>query len=94
VGLFTYDGDGGLLGKLTIRLNDVINGPTTMTANYQGSYTVNADCTFKETWNNLAGGFALHEATITDGGSGFVFLVTNLPNIVSGEAHRVDDDKH
>ena len=60
VGLFTYDGDGGLLGKLTIRLNDVTNGPTTMIANYQGSYIVNADCTFKETWNNLAGGFALH----------------------------------
>src|SRR5262249_4986646 len=83
VGLFTYDGRGGLFGKLTIRLNDVMNGPTTLNANYQGSYTVNSNCTFQETWNNLAGGFALHEATITDSGAGFVFLVTNLPNIVS-----------
>ena len=88
VGLFTYDGRGGLVGKLTIRLNDVMNGPTTLTANYQGTYVVNANCTFQETWNNLAGGFALHEATITDSGAGFVFIVTNLPNIVSGEARR------
>jgi hypothetical protein len=91
VGLFTYDGrGGGLFGKLTIRLNDIANGPTTVNANYQGSYTVNANCTFQETWINLAsGGFALHEATITDSGAGFVFVVTNLPNIVSGEGRRV-----
>jgi len=89
VGLFTYDGRGGLFGRLTIRLNDIANGPTTSIANYQGTYTVNANCTFEETWVNLAGGFALHEATITDSGAGFVFLVTNLPNIVSGEGRRV-----
>src|SRR5215471_2568805 len=46
VGLFSYDGRGGLVGKLTIRLNDVMNGPTTLTANYQGTYVVNANCTF------------------------------------------------
>ena len=88
VGLFTYDGRGGLTGKLTIRLNDVTNGPTTLIANYQGSYTVNANCSFQETWNNLAGGSALHDAVITDSGAGFVFIVTNLPNVVSGEARR------
>jgi len=89
LGLFTYDGSGGLFGKLTIRLNDIASGPTTLIANYKGTYTVNANCTFEETWVNLAGGFALHEATITDSGAGFVFLVTNLPNIVSGEGRRV-----
>ena len=89
VGLFTYDGRGGLLGKLTIRLNDITNGPTTLNSNYSGTYTVNPNCTFQETWNNLAGGFALHDATITDSGAGFDFIVLNLPNIVSGEGRRV-----
>ncbi len=95
VGLFTYDGKGGLTGKLTIRVNDSVTGPRTTIANYQGTYTVNTNCTFQETWVNLAGGFALHDATVTDSGAGFVFIVTNLPNIVSGEARRaqIADDR-
>jgi len=88
VGLFSYDGRGGLLGQLTIRLNDITNGPTTLNSNYSGSYTVNSNCTFQETWVNLAGGMALHDAIITDGGAGFDFIVTNI-NIVSGEGRRV-----
>jgi hypothetical protein len=92
VGLFTFDGQGGLKGDITLRRNDS-GGPTTSTANYLGSYTVNANCTFEDIWNNLAGGIAIHEATITDHGAGFVILNTSAgPTVVSGEGRRVDGD--
>jgi hypothetical protein len=90
-GLFRYDGNGQLAGSLTLRLTDLVNGPSTSSFNYLGTYAVNANCTFQEVIVKQAnGGSNNHSATITDSGAGFFFLVTTTgPTVVSGEARRV-----
>src|SRR5262249_33565391 len=89
-GLFTYDGKGQLVGNLTLRVTDLVNGPATSSFAYLGNYQVNADCTFQEEIVNQSnGGSNVHSATINDNGGGFFFVVTTTgPTVVSGDGRK------
>jgi len=55
---------------------------------YGGTYSVNADCSFEETWINLSvGGSSTHDGDIFDHGRGFFFvnITAGQPTVVSGE---------
>jgi hypothetical protein len=91
VGAFTYDGMGQLSGNLTIRRNSQTGAETLSKVQYTGSYSVNADCSFDETWT-LAGttSSSVHDADIVDNGTGFVFvnITPGQPTVVSGTGRK------
>ena len=85
VGRFTFDGKGGLTGKLFVRINSN-NVVLTIT----GMYSVAPDCTVSDTWNASNGSVSTHESVIVDEGKGY-FILNNTsgdPSVISGEARK------
>ena len=91
VGAFTYDGFGQLAGTLTIRTNSPSGATTASRVAYTGTYSVNADCSFEETWTNLSNGTSsIHDGEIFDHSRGFLFvnITAGQPTVVSGVGHK------
>lgn len=87
IGAFTYDGFGQLRGTLTIRTNSASGATTASRVPYTGTYSVNADCSFEETWTNLLNGTSsIHDGEVFDHGRGFFFvnITPGQPTVVSG----------
>ena len=85
VGRFTFDGKGGLTGKLFVRINSN-NAVLTIT----GMYSVAPDCTVSDTWNASNGSVTTHESVIVNQGKGYFILnnTTGDPSVISGEARK------
>jgi len=89
VGIAQYDGGGQLTASLTQRVNGAA-GPTTVSNQFTGTYSVNPDCTVEDVWHNVAtGGSSTHESTITDHGRGFFLIATSGTGVVTAEARKV-----
>jgi hypothetical protein len=81
VGLFTFDGKGGLTGKLFVRANGNNFAPPEFT----GTYSVNPDCTVSDSW-----GGSTHVSVIVNGGKEYFILNNTLGegDTISGEAKK------
>jgi len=84
VGRFTFDGKGGLAGKLFVRV-----GGNNVSVTITGTYSVSSDCTVSDVWN-ASGSISTHESVIVDEGKEY-FIVNNTSgdgSVISGEAKR------
>jgi hypothetical protein len=89
VGVVHYDGIGQLTASLTQRVNGAA-GPTTVSTQFIGTYSVNPDCTVEDVWQNVAnGGTSTHLSAITDHGRGFFLIATSGSGVVTAEARKV-----
>src|SRR5712691_1398847 len=84
VGRFVFDGNGGLTGKLFIRVPGTNIGPLEFT----GTYSVSPDCTVTDNWLG-----STHVSVIVDQGKGY-FIMNVSPSTAAedtlnnGEARR------
>jgi len=97
VGIVEYDGGGQLTASLTQRVNGAA-GPTTVSNQFTGTYSVNPDCTVEDVWRNVAtGATSTHQSAITDHGRGFFIIGTSGTGILTAEGRKVfpgDDDRN
>ena len=87
IGRFVFDGNGGLTGKLFIRVPGTNIGPV----EFPGTYSVNPDCTVTDTWGPPIN--STHVSAIVDQGKGY-FIMNVSPStpaadtLNNGEARR------
>jgi len=81
VGRFTFDGKGGLIGKLFVR----VNGNNFAPPEFTGTYSVNPDCTVSDSW-----GGSTHVSVIVNEGKEYFILNNTLGegDTISGEAKK------
>jgi hypothetical protein len=75
VGRFVFDGNGGLAGKLFIRVPGKLLGP----AEIAGTYSVGPDCIMTDDW----GGGNVHISSIVDQGKGYFIMNTPGPTEIA-----------
>jgi hypothetical protein len=76
VGRFVFDGNGGLTGKLFIRVPGTNIGPLEFT----GTYSVNPDCTVTDNWLD-----STHVSVIVDQGKGY-FIMNVSPSTAAEDS--------
>ena len=90
VGIATYDGKGKVSGKSTIS----INGTILKDVPFEGTYTLNADCTgtIFGTLGNL--NLSLH-FVLVDGGREIYFIIASIPRslVVYGVRKKISQDE-
>jgi hypothetical protein len=77
VGRFVFDGNGGLTGKLFVRVPGTNIGPLEIT----GTYSVTPDCFVHDDW----GGGNVHVSAIVDGGKGY-FIMNVSPSTAAEDS--------
>src|SRR5215472_5888580 len=87
IGRFVFDGNGGLTGKLFIRVPGTNVGPLEFT----GTYSVSQDCTVTDTWGPPIN--STHVSVIVDEGKGYFIMNVSPSTAVqdslnNGEARR------
>ena len=75
VGRFVFDGNGGLTGKLFIRVPGTNIGPLEFT----GTYSVSPDCTVTDNWLD-----STHVSVIVDQGKGY-FIMNVSPSTAAAD---------
>jgi hypothetical protein len=78
VGRFVFDGNGGLVGKLFIRVPGKLIGPVEFT----GTYSVGPDCIMTDDW----GGGNVHISAIVEQGKGYFIMNTPGPTEIANPA--------
>jgi hypothetical protein len=78
VGRFVFDGNGGLAGKLFIRVPGQLIGPVEFT----GTYSVGPDCIMTDDW----GGGNVHISAIVEQGKGYFIMNTPGPTEIANPA--------
>jgi hypothetical protein len=87
IGRFVFDGNGGLTGKLFIRVPGTNIGPV----EFPGTYSVSPDCIVTDTWGPPIN--STHVSAIVDQGKGY-FIMNVSPStpeadtLNNGEARR------
>jgi hypothetical protein len=87
IGRFVFDGNGGLTGKLYIRVPGTNIGPV----EFPGTYSVSPDCIVTDTWGPPIN--STHVSAIVDQGKGY-FIMNVSPStpeadtLNNGEARR------
>jgi hypothetical protein len=87
IGRFVFDGNGGLTGKLFIRVPGTNIGPV----EFPGTYSVSPDCIVTDTWEPPIN--STHVSAIVDQGKGY-FIMNVSPStpeadtLNNGEARR------
>ena len=76
IGRFVFDGNGGLTGKLFIRVPGTNIGPLEFT----GTYSVAQDCTVTDNWLN-----STHVSVIVDQGKGY-FIMNVSPSTAAEDS--------
>src|ERR1700739_1095831 len=76
IGRFVFDGNGGLAGKLFIRVPGTDIGPLEFT----GTYSVNPDCTVTDNWLD-----STHVSVIVDQGKGY-FIMNVSPSTAAEDS--------
>jgi hypothetical protein len=84
VGRFTFDGNGGLTGKLFVR----VAGNNLEPPAFSGTYSVGSDCTVTDTWGPPIN--STHISVIVNHGKGYVILNNTVGSgdTISGEAKK------
>ncbi len=84
VGRFTFDGKGGLMGKLFVR----VNGNNMMPPVFTGTYSVSPDCTVTDNWGAPIN--STHVSVIVNEGKGYLILnnTSGSGDTISGEATK------
>ncbi len=77
VGRFVFDGNGGLAGKLFVRVPGTNIGPLEIT----GTYSVSPDCIVTDDW----GGGNVHISVIFDNGKGY-FIMNVSPSTAAEDS--------
>ena len=84
IGRFVFDGNGGLTGKLSIRVPGTNIGPLQFT----GTYSVAQDCTVTDNWLD-----STHVSVIVDEGKGYFIMNVSpssaaMDTLNNGEGRR------
>ncbi len=84
VGLFTFDGKGGLTGRLFVR----VNGNNMETPIFTGTYSVSPDCTVTDHWGAPIN--STHVSIIVNDGKRYLILnnTSGSGDTISGEATK------
>ena len=86
IGRFVFNGNGGLTGKLFIRVPGTNIGPV----EFPGTYSVSPDCIVTDTWGPPIN--STHVSAIVDQGKGYFIMVSpSTPaadTLNNGEARR------
>jgi len=85
-GIVTFDGNGNHSGKTTVNIDGVVLTPT-----FNGTYTINSDCTGTITVNSSAG-FTLHGAfVVTNHGRGTIETEIDRFAVASRTLEKIGD---
>ena len=84
--LITYDGNGNVNGTILTRS---VAGNVTTNIPTQGSYQVNSDCSFTQSFVRSDGTTANYSGALSDDGNKYFLSETDSGTIVNGQAERV-----
>ena len=84
--LITYDGNGNVNGTILARS---VAGNVTTNIRTQGTYQVNSDCSFTQSFLRSDGTTSNYSGALSDDGNKYFLSQTDSGTIVNGQAERV-----